>query len=408
MKKWQKRVWIPILSFCLCAFVGLPVHAGSAQGTETENQHKEKTEDTLTDVRKAPEKRGKWVKKKGHYLYKLRDGTYARNTWLKIKKKIYRFDQKGFRMTGWHKYCGNKYYAASNGVMQTGFKKSGSARYYFKKNGIMASGQWIKSKGRYYYFRSNGKMAKGWLILGKSRYYLDPDGVRVSGDYYIKNRGYHFNRAGVYQPGMKVTGINPNKPMIALTFDDGPGPYTERLLRALKKNKAKATFFLVGRNVGKYKKTVKKAYQAGCEIGNHSWDHPQLTALGAGALSAQLNQTNRVVRSVTGHNPTLLRPPYGAYNYSVKTAAGMPVIMWSVDTLDWKTRNSQSTINSVMGNAKDGAIVLMHDIHLPTVIAAETLIPRLHRKGVQMVTVSEMAKCKKKRLRDGSVYSFIQ
>lgn len=181
-----------------------------------------------------------------------------------------------------------------------------------------------------------------------------------------------------------------------------------RLLKCLKKNHAVATFFLVGSSVGNYKSTVKSAYQMGCEIGSHSWSHPLLTRLDQTALAAQIQNTRRAIHNACGHEPTLLRPPYGAYNSTVASAAGMPLILWDVDTLDWKTRNVQSTIQSVMRDARDGSIVLMHDIHLPTVEAAERIIPMLRQKGYQLVTVSELAKYKKKKLQAGSVYTAVR
>ena len=146
----------------------------------------------------------------------------------------------------------------------------------------------------------------------------------------------------------------------------------------------------------------------GCEIGNHSWNHPQLTQLDGAALAAQIGNTNRMIKSACGHVPSLLRPPYGAYNSTVGAAAGMPLILWDVDTLDWKTRNVQSTVTSVMTDAKDGSIVLMHDIHLPTVEAVERIIPMLKQKGYQLVTVSELAKYKKEKLADGAAYRAIR
>lgn len=317
--------------------------------------------------------------------------------------------KRGNKTAGWYTCDGKKYYVTSDGVMATGWQKIGKNTYYFRKNGVMAAAKWKKSRGKYYYFGAKGKMRTGWLTLGKKKYYLDDSGARVTGDYFIGDKGYHFNQYGVYRPKVKVQPrVDPSKPMVALTFDDGPGPYTDRLLKCLKENRASATFFLVGSSVERYRDTVKKAYEMGCEIGNHSWNHPQLTQLDQAALASQISGTNQAIRSVTGHNPTLLRPPYGAYNSTVAAAAGMPLVLWEIDTLDWKTRNVQSTIQSVMSNVKDGSIVLMHDIHLPTVEAAESIIPQLKAKGYQLVTVSELAKYKKKQLNQGSVYSYIR
>ena len=316
--------------------------------------------------------------------------------------------KKGNKEKGWYRYQGKKYYIAQDGRLAKGWRKIGKSRYYFKKNGVMASEEWRKIKGKYYYFGRQGRMRKGWLTLADGKkYYLNAKGERVTGDHFIKEKGYHFNEKGVYQPKVKVR-VNPKKPMVALTFDDGPGPYTERLLKCLKENDAVATFFLVGSSVERYQSTVKKAYQMGCEIGNHSWNHPQLTQLDGAALAAQIGNTNRVIKSACGHEPTLLRPPYGAYNSTVGAAAGMPLILWDVDTLDWKTRNVQSTVTSVMTDAKDGSIVLMHDIHLPTVEAVERIIPMLKQKGYQLVTVSELAKYKKEKLADGAAYRAIR
>ena len=102
-----------------------------------------------------------------------------------------------------------------------------------------------------------------------------------------------------------------------------------------------------------------------------------------------------------------MRPPYGAINDTVKANVGMPMILWSIDTLDWKTRNAQSTINNVMTKVKDGDIILMHDIHTETVDAALTLIPKLEEAGYQLVTVSEMAQAKGVTLENGKAYSTI-
>ena len=105
------------------------------------------------------------------------------------------------------------------------------------------------------------------------------------------------------------------------------------------------------------------------------------------------------------HNATLVRPPYGAYNSNVQINAGAPLILWSIDTLDWKTRNAKNTINVVMNEVKDGSIILMHDIHSPSVDAAEVLIPKLIASGYQLVTVSELAKYRSVAMYSGGVYN---
>ena len=192
---------------------------------------------------------------------------------------------------------------------------------------------------------------------------------------------------------------------IALTFDDGPGPYTDRLLKCLKNNRAAATFFLVGTSIANYPDTIQQMAKQGCEIGNHTWDHASLSSLNGSSIQSEIKSTNAQIRALTGHNATLVRPPYGAYNSNVQINAGAPLILWSIDTLDWKTRNAKNTINVVMNEVKDGSIILMHDIHSPSVDAAEVLIPKLIASGYQLVTVSELAKYRSVAMYSGGVYN---
>mgnify|MGYP002869361951 CR=1 FL=1 len=198
--------------------------------------------------------------------------------------------------------------------------------------------------------------------------------------------------------------IDPNKKMIALTFDDGPGKYTQEIVDCLKKNDARATFFVLGCNVNNYKKAVRKADKIGCEIANHSYDHTILTRLSAAQVKKQMKDTDEKVKKVIGKKTTIMRCPGGGVNKTVQGAVGKPIILWSIDTLDWKTRNTDKTISAVMNNVKDGDIVLMHDIHEPTKRAALYLIPKLKKKGYQLVTVSELAEYRGYKLKKGTIY----
>ena len=129
-----------------------------------------------------------------------------------------------------------------------------------------------------------------------------------------------------------------------------------------------------------------------------------LSNLSAQGIKNEISSTNKKVKKYTGKAPTVCRTPYGINTEFVRTNVNMPIILWSVDTLDWKTRNADSTYNSIMNNAKDGAVVLMHDLYSQTADAAVRAIPALRDKGFQLVTVEEMAMIKGIKLKDATVY----
>ena len=243
--------------------------------------------------------------------------------------------------------------------------------------------------------------------------YVDGDGqAGVTYEYGV--RAFELENAkGI--SGIRATGkmavfskIDPSKPMVALTFDDGPSVYTKDILDQLEKYNAHATFFVVGNRVASYASTIERAHKLGCEIGNHSWSHPQLSAISVSEMRSELNRTDEAIRKITGEAVALLRPPYGAVDADVKAYAGKPLIHWSIDTLDWSHRNSSKTISSVLNNVRDGSIVLMHDIYAPTRDAAVSLIPTLISRGYQLVTVSEMAAYRGVTLHNGTIYYSIK
>ncbi|MEI5527076.1 polysaccharide deacetylase family protein [Streptomyces brasiliscabiei] len=178
---------------------------------------------------------------------------------------------------------------------------------------------------------------------------------------------------------------------VALTFDDGPVKDTQRLLNLLKAGgDARATFYAVGSNVQKYPATVKAAAKAGHQIGNHSWDHADLTKLSAAKIKSQFSRADTAIQQATGKKPTTVRAPYGAHNAAVRAAAARPLVHWSVDTLDWKYRDTARLIKYVDANTKPGDIVLMHDIHKTTVDAVPGIIKALKARGFHFVTVDQL------------------
>ncbi|MBR3165269.1 MAG: polysaccharide deacetylase family protein [Lachnospiraceae bacterium] len=253
--------------------------------------------------------------------------------------------------------------------------------------------------GKTYYYLNGKKVKKKWIEKDGKTYYFDKKGRMVRGKVKTKKTMYYFDDNGVFLHKIKI-----KKKMIALTYDDGPSAYTPMIVKELKKVGGRATFFVVGNRVNSYKKQMKEAFKAGCEIGNHSWNHANLNTLSASGIRSQMSKTNTAVKKVTGVKPAVMRPPYGANNSRVKGTVGMPLITWNVDTLDWKTRSTSATVSHVKNHHGDGSIILMHDIHRPTAMAAKTIIPWLAKKGYQLVTVSELADCRG-GLKKGVTYS---
>ncbi|MCM3315093.1 polysaccharide deacetylase family protein [Rummeliibacillus stabekisii] len=178
---------------------------------------------------------------------------------------------------------------------------------------------------------------------------------------------------------------------IALTFDDGPSnTVTPKVLRILRKHHAKATFFMLGQQVHKYPNVAKKVYADGHEIGSHSYSHPDLRTLPIKKVKRQINQTNAEIKKATGCMPFALRPPYGAYNKRIQAQSSQPIVLWTVDTLDWKYLNSKKLLSQVKKDVYPGAIVLMHDIHLSTAQGLDAVLTYLEKRGYTFVTVPEL------------------
>ena len=201
--------------------------------------------------------------------------------------------------------------------------------------------------------------------------------------------------------------IDPSKPMVAITFDDGPNPETTTpMLDALEENYAKATFFCLGQNAGYYPETVQREYNLGMEVGTHTYSHVVLTKLGASQLDDEISKSVDAINKAIGVKPTLMRPPYGAVNKTVLSAVGgynLCCMNWSLDTEDWKTKNADATYNEVM-KAQDGDVVLLHDIHEYNVDAVKRFVPDLIAEGFQLVTVPELYKARGETLDPGTVH----
>ena len=186
--------------------------------------------------------------------------------------------------------------------------------------------------------------------------------------------------------------VDPTRPMVALTFDDGPhAVYTDQILDILEKNGAVATFFEVARNLPKAPDAVRRAVDMGCEIGSHSYRHANLGKMDQAAQQADQAAADAIFQEVLGTTPTLLRPPYGSMNKTLKTTCGRSIVTWSIDTEDWLSKDADKVVASVQnaGNL-DGQVILLHSIYGSTVEATEALVPWLLEQGYQLVTISEL------------------
>ena len=203
------------------------------------------------------------------------------------------------------------------------------------------------------------------------------------------------------------TEIDPNSPMLALTFDDGPSANTERILDVFNRYGGKATFFVLGNRVNVRKNTLIRIANEGHEIGNHSWSHRQLTHLTSDEIKDQIMMTRAKIYDITGKDCLIVRPPYGLCNDMVKEIGrnlGITFVNWSVDTLDWKNKDAQAIYNEVMKSVSDGEIILCHDLYKTTVEAIETVVPKLIDDGYQLVTVSQLMEYSDKNIEFGKVY----
>ena len=216
----------------------------------------------------------------------------------------------------------------------------------------------------------------------------------------------------VHAAGVEVArGKDSGEIRVALTFDDGPVPYTLRLLEALAERGVPATFFVLGRQVSNYPYIAAQIVEDGHEIASHAYTHRSLSRLNAGAIRNELYRTNEAIYEATGVLPALFRPPYGAQNQTVRNVAGefdFPLILWSVDTRDWESRNVNAILQHFVRDGQlqvvDGDIILLHDIHSTTIDATIYAIDLLLEAGVEFLTTSQLLALEHESLNPGQIY----
>lgn len=189
---------------------------------------------------------------------------------------------------------------------------------------------------------------------------------------------------------IKKKNINYDDKVVALTFDDGPSKYTDKILDILKKHDACGTFFVIGNKVNFYDGTLNRMINEGSEIGNHSYNHKWLNRLSEKEFKEELNKTQEAVKKATGFTPKLFRPTYGGYSDKLKSYTDLTFVLWDVDSSDWKVKKKEKILNNIIPNVKDGSIILMHDNHEYSLNAIESVVKALKEKGYSFVTVSEL------------------
>ena len=252
--------------------------------------------------------------------------------------------------------------------LTAGWHDDENGKWYQNADGTYFAGGMQEIDGSTYYFDDNGYIKTGWVEVGFDDYY--------------------FNDDGTYDPSQ-------HKTRIAFTFDDGPGEYTDELLDCLEENNAHATFFMLGQNVGSWESTVQRMADIVCEIGSHSWDHPNLYNLSMDSVAKEFSDTDAALEKACGQKASVARAPYGNWSDDIISTVGKPFFTWSLDSLDWSYKDVNKDYDEVMnGDLTDGSIILMHDIHEPSVQAAIKMIPELVQKGYKLMTVSELAAAK--------------
>lgn len=264
--------------------------------------------------------------------------------------------------------------------LTAGWHDDENGKWYQNADGTYFAGGMQEIDGSTYYFDDNGYIKTGWVEVGFDDYY--------------------FNDDGTYDPSQ-------HKTRIALTFDDGPGEYTDELLDCLEENNAHATFFMLGQNVGSWESTVQRMADIGCEIGSHSWDHLNLYDLSMDSVAKEFSDTDAALEKACGQKASVARAPYGNWSDDIISTVGKPFFTWSLDSLDWSYLDVNKDYDAVMnGDLTDGSIILMHDIHEPSVQAAIKMIPELVQKGYKLMTVSELAAAKGVTLQNANYSDF--
>ncbi len=204
--------------------------------------------------------------------------------------------------------------------------------------------------------------------------------------------------------------LDTRKPMVALTFDDGPkAGVTDEILKVLDEHDSVATFFVVGEKIEKNAEILKKAIRLNCELGHHTYSHKDMSKLSKQQLKQQLSLTQDAIYQFVDNNylMKIARPTFGNTSAALQSYMDFPLILWSIDTRDWSHQNAEKSVAEVLMHVQDGDVILMHDDYEATVEATKILVPELIKRGYQLVSVSELFTYKQIELVPARIYKSV-
>lgn len=343
---------------------------------------------------------------------------------IQVDGTKYMFGEDGAMLFGLQKTAtASKYYDPTTGAMVTGWLDyEGSKLYFSEESGEEVFGLTAIDGKQYYFDETSGLMKTGEVSVGSDTYCFDTttgagldgfftiDGVKrgyIGGKMlkgvraYADNHLYYFDDEGAI-----VREIDGNKPMVALTYDDGPSKYTDSIIDTFEEYGGKCTFFIVGDRISWNEEVAIREAELGYQQANHTFSHNRLTDLDAEGMKEKLKGTDDELIRISGKPSTYLRPPEGKWNETLQSVCGCPIILWSIDSRDWDSKNADKICDRVIGKVQDGDIVLMHDLYQATADATKRIVPALIDAGFQLVTVEEMGLLKTGGvgLEDGVVY----
>ena len=268
---------------------------------------------------------------------------------------------------------------------------------------IIIKNQLAKQNVNIHYFDSYMNQIQFFIEKEQSHFYLNIHNELI--EFSCDNNNIQFLKQLIFKEDIQKVDtfyisnqtLDIHKKYVAITFDDGPSIYTKNILETLKKHNVNATFFVLGNKVETYQDLLKQSLKDGNVIGNHSYNHKWLIKLNEEDIKKQINKTNEEIQKYTGYVPTLLRPTYGSVNQTIKYIPNMDIVLWTVDTMDWKYKSVNKIISRATSHLKDGDIILMHDIYKRTANALDKIITEIKKQGFEIVTVLELREIQKLR-----------